>query len=402
MEAEQTTLLVIALGAFAVPLLSGRIGVPAAVGEIAFGLLVGPYVLGAVQETDFFSFLAEFGFAFLMFLAGLELDFANLERRGGRALWLSVTVASLAVGFAFLAASFMGWDPFFGIVLGAMSIGILIVALREAGAARSDFGQTVILVGSAGEFLTIVIFTLYGIVTRYGVGLPVLLACLNLAAVFVVAWVVLRTLRLLVWWFPSQFSRLVEVQDPSEIGIRAGLALMIAFFAVSELLGMEPILGAFIAGALFSFVFREKGILETKLAGLGHGFFIPVFFIHVGVSFDLGTLGNPQILSLLGQVLALSLLVKLLASVPLLAMGFPVRQIGGAALLLSAPLTILVAIAALGLELGVLDELESATVILTAAISALVFPTAFRRVVGETLKPRDPAAAEDLPAAENS
>lgn len=401
MEAEQTTLLVIALGAFVVPLLSGRIGVPAAVGEIVFGLLVGPFLLGAVQETAFFDFLAEFGFAFLMFLAGLELDFAALERRGGSMFWMSGAVAALTVGLAFLAASLMNWPAFFGIVLGAMSIGIVIVALREVGAARSDFGQTVILVGSAGEFLTILIFSLYGIVSRYGTGLEFLFELLKLFAVFLVAWGVLQTLRLLVWWFPSQFSRMVEVEDPSEIGVRAGMALMMAFFAVAELLGMEPILGAFLAGALFSFVFREKGILETKLAGLGHGFFIPVFFIHVGVSFDLRALANPEIIPLLSQVLALSLAVKLIAVLPLTAMRFRLRYIAGAGLLLATPLTLLIAIAALGLELGALDELQSAAVILTAAISALVFPTAFRKLAGGLLQAGASAATRSV-AAEDS
>lgn len=382
MEPEQTTLLVIALGAFVVPLVSGRLGVPAAVGEILFGMLVGPFVLGAVEETAFFDFLAEFGFAFLMFLAGLELDFAGLERRGGRMLWVSGLVASLTIALAFLAARAVGWPPFFGIVLGAMSIGIVLVALREAGEVKSAFGQTVILVGSSGEFLTILIFTLYGIVIRNGLGLRFFRETVNLAVVFVVAFIVLRTLRLLVWWFPSWFSRMVDVEDPSEIGIRAGLALMVVFFAISELLGMEAILGTFLAGALFSFVFREKGILETKLAGLGHGFFIPMFFIHVGVSFDLDSLWNPEIIPSLAQVLGLLLLVRVLAALPLLAMGFGLRQIGGAALLLATPLTLLVAIAALGLELGVLDELQSVTLILAAAISGLIFPTAYRRLAG--------------------
>ena len=100
---QAITLLVISMGAFGVPLLSGRVGVPAAVGEIAFGMLAGPFVLGIVLETEFFGFLAEFGFAFLMFLAGLELDFANLERKGRKVVWLSVGMASFAIGLAFIA-----------------------------------------------------------------------------------------------------------------------------------------------------------------------------------------------------------------------------------------------------------------------------------------------------------
>ncbi len=173
---------------------------------------------------------------------------------------------------------------------------------------------------------------------------------------------------------------MIDIEDPSEVGVRAGLALMIAFVAVSELLGMEAILGAFLAGALFSFVFREKGILETKLAGIGHGFFIPVFFIYVGVSFNLGALGNREIYPLLGQILILSLLVKAVASITLVATRFGPREIAGASLLLATPLTLLVAIAALGLELGALDELESASIILVAVLSGLLFPTAFKKL----------------------
>ena len=386
MEASQAfTLLVIAIGAFLVPLVSGRLGVPAAVGEIVFGILVGPFILGIVTETEFFGFIAEFGFAFLMFLAGLELDFTSLERRGPRLLFISVLVAGVIMGLAFLAAYQQGRSLFFAIVLGATSIGIVLVCLRETGMARSDFGQTVILVGSVGEFLTIVIATFYNIVFRFGLGLVFLEEVARLAAVFAIAYLVLMFLRLFVWWYPARFSRWIEIEDPSEVGVRAGLALMIAFVAISELLGMEAILGAFLAGALFSFVFREKGGLETKMAGIGQGFFIPIFFIHVGVSFNMEALSSPEVLPLLVEILALSLLVKTAACALLRLEHFGLRQLAGASLLLATPLTLLVAIATLGLELGALTEAESATVILMAVVSGLLFPTLFKRLNrGET------------------
>ena len=290
-------------------------------------------------------------------------------------------VSVSVLGLAFFTAYQRGWSPFFGIVLGAMSIGIVLVSLRETGAARSDFGQTIILVGSIGEFLTMIIATFYNIVFTFGFSVAIVGEVFRIGAVFAVAYLVLKILGLLVWWYPAGFSRMIEIEDPSEIGVRAGLALMIAFVAISELMGMEAILGAFLAGALFSFVFREKGILETKLAGIGQGFFIPVFFIHVGVSFNLGALRSPEIIPLLIQLLVLSFLVKAIASLLLVIMRFGLRQLAGAALLLATPLTLLVAIATLGLELGALTELESATIILAALISGLVFPTLFKLIV---------------------
>lgn len=381
MEASQAiTLLVIVIGAFLVPLVSGRLGIPAAVGEILFGILVGPYILGIVTQTEFFSFIAEFGFSFLMFLAGMELDFTSLERRGRRLLCISIMVAGTIIGLACLSAYQQGYSLFWGIVLGATSIGVVLVCLRETGMSRSNFGQTVILVGSVGEFLTIVMATFYNIIFRFGVGLEFLKGVVRLAAVFAIAYLVLMFLRLLVWWYPSQFSRWIKVQDPSEVGVRAGLALMISFVAISELLGMEAMLGAFLAGALFSFVFREKGGLETKMAGIGHGFFIPIFFIHVGVSFNMAALRNPEILTLLVEILALSLLVKVAACTLLRLEGFGLQQLLGASLLLATPLTLLVAISTLGLELGALTEMESAAVILMAIVSGLLFPTLFKRL----------------------
>ena len=387
MADQAGTLLLIALGAFIVPILSGRIGIPAAVGEIVFGILVGPHVIRIVSETGgFFEFLADFGFAFLMFLAGLELDFANLERRGKHPLMVSGTIAVATITLGFLTAVYvMERSPFFGIVLGSMSIGLVLVSLRETGEARSNFGQTIILVGSIGEFLTIIIVTLYDIVFDVGLGLAFFGEALKLVAVFAIAYVVLKTLRLLVWWFPAQFSRMIDIEDPSEVGVRAGLALMIAFVAIAGLLGLEAILGAFLAGALFSFVFRETGILETKLAGIGYGFLIPVFFIHVGVEFDPGSLGSIDVYPLLARVLLLSLAVKAVASIPFFAMGFSVRQVAGASLLLATPLTMLVAIAEIGLNIGALTELDNATIILVAVLTGLLFPTAYKRLARKTV-----------------
>lgn len=394
MEASAITLLVISLGAFLVPLVSGRLGVPAAVGEIVFGLLVGPYVLGVVEETEFFAFLAEFGFAFLMFLAGLELDFTNIERRGSRLLLISAAVTIVVVGLSFGSAAVMGWPPFFGIVLSAMSIGIVLVSLRETGQVRAPFGQTVILAGSVGEFVTIILMTVFNIVYASGFGIAFVVEILRLAAVFFLAYMVLRVLKLMVWWFPAYFTRLIAIEDPSEVGVRAGLALMIAFVSIAELMGMEAILGAFLSGALFSFVFREKGILETKLASIGHGFFIPVFFIYVGVEFNLSELGTVEIYPLLAQILLLSLAIKTVASSVLGAADFGLREIAGASLLLSTPLTLLVAIAAIGLDLGALTELESSAVILTAVVSGLLFPTAYK-AIGRKREGKGKEPAED-------
>ena len=133
--------------------------------------------------------------------------------------------------------------------------------------------------------------------------------------------------------------------------MRAGMALMMVFVVFAAVMGVKAILGAFVAGALFSFVFRDKGILETKMSSLGFGFFVPVFFISVGASFDLARITDTRVLPLAGIVLGASLLIKTLVSLPLWPRFGP-RGVISCALLLSTPLTLLVVIAKIGRQRG--------------------------------------------------
>jgi Kef-type K+ transport system membrane component KefB len=171
--------------------------------------------------------------------------------------------------------------------------------------------------------------------------------------------------------------------------VRASLALMLAFVAVASLLGVETILGAFLAGALFSFVFREKEAVEHKLSSLGFGFFIPIFFIDVGMSFDLSGLFGGEVWRQLGFVAGASLVAKVVPCLLLLAAGLRFREALGSGVLLAAPLTLLVAESRIGLEIGAIDSTMSLTIVLFAVLGGIVFPTAFR---GLARPPRAPAA----------
>ena len=375
---DAVSLLVIALGAFLIPLLSGRIGIPAAVGEILFGIAVGPHALGLIHHSEFTDFLAEFGFAFLMFLVGLELDFSRIERGGIRGVLFAAVVSALfflvsgGLTFAF------GLPPYLFLAFGAVSVGILMVTLNEANLARSRAGQEMIFVGSLAEFLTIVLVTAVGLYYRIGLDWGLLIELSKLAAILGVAYLVLVVLRTWIWWRPWTFARVVATRDPSEIGVRAGMALMLVFVALAALMGIEAILGAFVAGALFSFVFREKGILETKMSSIGFGFFVPIFFISVGADFDLAAVLSWEVLSMVALFFGISLVAKGIAALPLRLRGMTWRETAGAALLFGAPLTLLVVIARLGEEVEVLDATTSAALILLAILTSIVLPWAFR------------------------
>lgn len=385
--AEAVPLLVIALGAFFVPLAAGRIGVPAAVGELLFGVLVGPAVLGWFRPTGYSHFLSELGFALLMFLAGLEIDFTALERQGRAGLLRAALAAGLVNAAALGLVIIAGYPPFLFVAFGAMSVGILLATLAEAGQARTPTGQTTILVGSIGEFLTIVLLTGFSFYYRFGLGGRLALEMAKLAGILAAAYLALVVLRTLIWWYPRQFARVVAAHDPSEVGVRAGMALMLVFVALAALMGVESILGAFIAGALFSAVFRERGALEAKLSSIGFGFFVPVFFIYVGATFDLGPVMRLSVIPLVLAFGGLSLLAKAAGVLPLALAGLPLRASAATTLILSAPLTLLVVIARLGQEARVLGAAEAGALVLLAVVSSVVFPWSYRALAKSPVSP---------------
>lgn len=380
-EATAVSLLLLSVGAFSIPLLCRPLRLPAAVGEIVFGVLVGPYVLGWVEVSDFIRLLAELGFFLLMFIAGLELDFTEIEQGGIKPLLRSVMTTLAVLGASFGTALMMGHNWFVGMVLASISIGVPLVVLHETGLAKKRFGQDLLLMGSVGEFSLILLATVMSAHAATGMfGFEFFMEIVKLISVFAMAYLVLVVFRTLVWWKSDSFARMVTYHDPSEIGVRAGLALMFAFVAVAAFLHLEPILGAFIAGALFSFVFRAKGLLELKFMSIGNGFFVPFFFISVGLGFDLQAAREGDPLLLL-ELLAAMLLIRLFGFAITKPKEWNSQHVLAGALLYSAPLTLLVVIGNLGLTMKLIGSDFHSTIILLAVISSTLYPFLFKLVV---------------------
>lgn len=378
---DAISLLIFALGAFTIPLLAGRIGIPAAVGEIIFGIIAGPHVFGLIEPNSFTAFLAEFGFVFLMFLVGLELDFSRIEREGVKGFFRAIFVNFAIFGLSLGSTLLLGLPIYLFLVFGAMSVGVVLVTLSELNLTKSNLGQTLIFFGSLGEFVTIVLLTGFALYYKYGLSYTLAREMGKLGVIFAVAYAVLVIFRTLIWWYPHRFARVVTARDPSEIGVRAGMATMLVFVALAVLMGVESILGAFVAGALFSFVFREKAVLETKMSSIGFGFFVPIFFIWVGTEFNLPAVQKLEVIPLLLIFFVGSLVIKSTSVLILVRHGFTVGETIAAGLLLSAPLTLLVVVAQLGLEASVIDDTTSGAIVLLAIVTSIVLPWGFRLIV---------------------
>ena len=391
-------LLVLSFGAFVVPVLAPRVGLPEAVGHILYGILVvvigfidmghsggevGGHHAGFAAELHL---LAELGFILLMFGAGLEIDFDAIER-GGKAGVIRGGLVALGVELACVvlvavANDFRGpseqLGPFYVVVLSATSIGLGVVVLRETGLSTKPVGQTVLLVGALGEFITLVAMTIYNVYKNVGLQAELGLEVGKLIFLFVVGALFLRFLKAWTWWHPGFFVRVFARHDHSEVGVRAAVAACLSFVALAVFLKIDPILGAFIAGAVARMVFRDVEVLEEKMSALSSGFFIPIFFIYVGMTFDIRqiSLEGLQAALFLGGLMILARIIPCLLLVTDRNLG--PREALGTSLLLAAPLTLLVAIAKLGEQLKVLRPEESSTLVLLAILLSIGMPVAFK------------------------
>ncbi|MFH1811312.1 MAG: cation:proton antiporter [Pseudomonadota bacterium] len=388
-HADVLAFLLLLLGSLLMPLVSSKVRVPAAVLLIVYGLVAGPAALDLLHDSKVVSFLHEIGFVMLLFLAGLEIDFNGVRSRGPRALLGVVVICLSIMGLAFGVTSLLQLSPVYGLALGATSIGLPVAVLKESGRLRSDLGQTVLLVGSVGEFLTLVGMTLLDLTARHGFSFELVAGLARLTAIFLVAGGTLRIFMAVAWWQPERFGALVEAEHGSEIGVRAALVLMMAFSALALLAGVEAIVGAFLAGTLIAFVLRGKRVLEEKLTVVGYGLFIPLFFIVVGLRFDVRAVSLRSLL-LAGELLVAAFAVRLLPSLLLLRQGLSVRDMLSTASLLSAPLTLMVAIAVLGRSVGLVGQTDVSALVVLAILTGVVFPVLYRLIDGAH---RQPASA---------
>lgn len=374
-------LLVIALGAVGSPSLSRRVGVPAAVVEILYGVLVSAVGLGAVETAPFVRFLADLGFALFLFLAGLEVDARGLRGQGLAGMIGPVAAALFAFAQAFVVCAVFGWSPWMAIALGATSVPLLLSVVREAGMTATPAGRAMITMAAIGEVVTITLVALgETLVTATGT-LDALGGLLKLGGLLAVVVVGVRVLGVLRWWFPESAQGLLGGGDAAETGIRAGFGLTFAMIAAAALAGVEPLLGAFVGGLMVSFAVDDKHALEQKFAPMAYGFFVPVFFVDVGMRLDLHVLADvrslPKVLGLCGVMLV----VKLLPGLGWLVVGRPLRQVLATSLLLAAPLTLVIAIADLAGRLGAIDGATEALLVVAGMLASLVFPTLARRLL---------------------
>jgi Kef-type K+ transport system membrane component KefB len=379
-------LVLITVGAVAMPGVARKIGIPLAVAEIAFGLGIGRTGLGLAEGTPFITFLADVGFAFFMFLAGLEIDFRGVGGHSLRQTRGRVVQSAVAMALAFLVGAALGWSPWVSLAVGSTSVGLLVTVLREGGLNGTRLGSDLLTQGAVGETLTIVVLSVAHLHHETHGGIEMVFGVLRLLGLALTAIAVVVVLRSLVWWYPDDFRRLVAHDDPAELGVRVGFGLMFAFVGLSLLAGVEPFLGSFIAGAMLAYVIRDKGALEHKIASMAYGFFVPVFFIYVGMRMDLSVGLLVTEAPTVFTIALTMLVVKVLPTLWMVRDGYQLREAFGGGALLAAPLTLVIAIVDIGVRAGAVDEVRASEVIVGGIAGSLLNTSIARRLLRRSAK----------------
>ncbi len=394
---EYFILLTIVALAFFMPLVLQRTNIPAVVGEIVAGMavgliffiifrLTGDTYLGDYPSVDF---LAHIGFIFLMFLSGLELDFVRIESQGRKKQMRGILVFAMTLAIAYplvhLLSLFTGAGLevlFITIVLATTSLAVVLTVVREMALNRRPWGQELIVNAVIADVAAMVLLTIYaiGVDVRGSEGsLFPLLAVAMFIAILVFFIVVYRIGNWAMWYFPGTLRRFFRSDDPHELGVRASLGIIFTFVAISSVIDSKAltVLGAFLAGAAISMLFRDSLLLGQKLNGIGYGFLIPVFFISIGINFQFADILNLSTLILLPGLVAVTAVAKILPFL-ILSDRTDVKRDFSQGVLMTGGLTLMIAGAEIGKDLGVLDAGTYGLLILLAVVLAIATPTIFR------------------------
>ena len=370
------TLVLIAVVAVLAPIiseLSGKLGIPEVVIQLGLGILIGPYVLGIASSGNLVTALSDMGLAYLMFLAGYELDLARIR---GRPLNLAVAGWVMSVGIALLAAFILVSTGIalntvvVALALTTTALGTLLPVLRDAGVVETDFGKYVLSVGTIGEFgpvvaVALLLTTKEPLITS---GLLILFFCIAIAAA------VLAT-----YPHPPYMVSLLRrtIDSSAQLPVRVSMLLILVLVYLAFQLGLDTLLGAFAAGVVVRLFAagEDSEVVRHKLEAIGFGFLVPIFFIVSGIHFNLDALlATPSTWLRLPLFLSLFLVVRGVPAILLYRRDLPTVRRVSLAFFSATGLPMIVVITSVGVAEGRMRPANAAALVGAGMLSVVIFP----------------------------
>lgn len=389
---EFLSLVIVVVAAFLTPIIVNRLNInflPVVVAEILMGIIIGNSFLNLVTKDSMLNILSTLGFIFLMFLSGLEIDFNAFKKdsrpRQGESkeekkvpghlnlamlVFGLIMIVSIILAFAFKWFGLIDDVLLMVIIISTISLGVVVPTLKEMNIMRTTIGQFILLVAVLADLVTMILLTIYGAVNGHG-GSTIWLT--GILVVFTIVFYVIGVL----------FKRMSFLQKlmggTTQIGIRAVFALIILLVALAEGVGAEYILGAFLAGVVVSLLNPDEEMVE-KLDSFGYGFFIPIFFIMVGVDLNIPSLVKEPSLLIIIPILILAFIVSKLIPVFLIKRWFDLKTTIASGFLLTSTLSLVIAAAKIAEQLKTISPETSGLLILSAVITCVFVPVIFKKL----------------------
>lgn len=380
---------------------------PTVVLEIILGYFAGRYLLVHADglSIQILEFLALTGFIFLMFLSGLEINMDHIigsfpRKKISKKTLVRNPLLMAVLYFIFcLLISYAGSEGlaplvgisntwYFALIMVTTSVGIILPVLKNRGETTGSYGQMLITSAAIADIFSIILFTFTAYILKNGFRTEILLILLLFVLFFLMYRVGNRFRHLRIFKKISfQLSHAA-----SQLSIRGTSLLVFIFVVISQFISNEVVLlGAFLSGILLStFLHKERSLLLVKLDGMGYGFFIPIFFIMVGVKFEPHALREFEA-SLFPILMILLLLMYAIKIIPALqwSQHFGTRKALSGGILLSTRLSLIIAASAIGLELGVITPGINSIFIILAIITCLVSPLLYSMINSRVESPPD-------------
>ncbi|MGG1596628.1 cation:proton antiporter, partial [Paenibacillus naphthalenovorans] len=355
-----------------------KLGQPAVLGKLIVGIVIGPAVLGWVQNSDMLQAFSQIGVLLLMFIAGLETDVQELNRNRNSSVSVAVggIIFPLIGGYA--GGQLMGLGQaeslFLGLLFSATSVSISVQTLKDLGQLKSRESVTILGAAIVDDILVVILlaFLMSFFVGGGDVSLGLLIGkkVLFFALILVLGWKVVP-------WIMKRFAPL----RVSETVTSAALIICFGFSYLAESLQIAGIIGAFAAGIAIAQTNFKKEV-EHKLEPIAYAVFVPVFFVSIGVSVTFN--GIMEQLPLIAGLTIMAVLTKIIGC------GLGARVTGfswnssiriGAGMISRGEVALI--IAAIGLEMNLLPQDFFTSVVIVVILTTLITPPLLKKLFGE-------------------
>ena len=335
--------------------------------EIIFGAIFG--YIGFLHEEHLFEIVAELGFLYLMFIAGTEINLKNTLKTPKELMNKIIIYLAILYSFSITLSLYLGLGKIFMVLMPLISVGLIATLSKEYG--KTPWLSLSMTAGAIGEVVSIGLLTLTSAALQSGLGLGLVKTIFALALFLFFMFLLFRAMELMFWWFPEVSTSLMPHHDNKEQDIRLSMGIFFLLVGAMLYLDLELAFGAFLAGIFIPTFFEHKHELPEKLASFGFGFLIPIFFIHIGSSFNLEALFMDGLITkalfitfamTLMRVIASFVFIKELKTMDSILMG----------LSHSMPLTLLIAMATLAYNAQSIDELHYYALILASLFQAII------------------------------